>query len=213
MYPAIRSPFRLVIIFCTLLLVFSCQKKQELSENNDIYKVIGLIINILDIPTPPPPPIDASYQESADFRDSIIEQYSAISFKGENIVVAIEPEFKIGYKQISLENEYKKNYQVLLDSLLSTKIEAPINTSKIKSKNNISLIKAPENNELTQTETWGNFDFLVSISKVIFNKKNTRAVVIVSIGSGKISGESSIFLFEKINDEWKILARQVITLS
>lgn len=153
MYVAIKKHFRSFGVLYFLIFYTSCQNKSVTLIDNEAYAVLGVIINSLDIPTPPPPPAYSTDTEVEDFTDSIVKIYSSKDFKRDSIRIAIDTIFNLYYKRIWLDSAYKKDYQPLLDSLLSINEIRRLEISKIPVKKNINLIVAPNNEKLLQKES------------------------------------------------------------
>lgn len=147
-------------------------------------------------PPPPPPSKDGSKSKTINI-DSLNK------VKVEVVVDTIMFEMS---ETRNLKQTYSE-YQKLVDSIpyLSAK---PINTKYIESKKGHSLIFG---DSLDDSNT--KYPQLIGISRISFNKKMNKAAVYGGYSTGSLSSYVNLYLFEKINGEWKIVHEKSIAVS
>ena len=57
------------------------------------------------------------------------------------------------------------------------------------------------------------YDIIINFSRIAFNENNTKAIVIMGVGFGKLNGFSAMYFLEKKNDKWYIKYEKGLTIS
>ncbi|WP_343486385.1 hypothetical protein [Allomuricauda sp. d1] len=184
------SKFKLVCIF---LVIFSLPIRchlQELAKEDK--QIISLIVDKLSFPLAPPPPLKSTNTDTAE-----VEIDSLLNTK---MVIAIYPFMRSTFDE-SGKNKLPEAFKKIIDMSLPTK---PIKSlDGILSTKGHTIILA-DTVELKSRDYFEKFNLLYDFSRIWYNKNRTKAVVEVGLSRSKLNGFSTIFCFDKYNDEWSV---------
>ncbi len=185
---------------------FSCERK-NLSEENT-YRIISELIGHYThelVHLPPPPPEGYRYTLKDSLHDYKI--FYDRSTKKKNIV--IRKKMVLRENDIRLMLEFDSN---LSDELFFfDKKPYLIDINKISKKDRDTIFYY--NNKYTKEEINEKIDVLFSFSKIVFNKKQNKALVVVGVSMGHLNGFSSLLYLEKKHYHWKIVCKKMLSIS
>ena len=205
------------------MIFISCLQSKGVDEE---MVVIGYIYNSIPktIPPPPPPPP----MQNSDF-DSIDNQFDYSKLDSLYFRYAINNQFVISdlNKEIN-KSFFKANSEKLferedIDSLNMALIKKIGNVNTKKNLNKEFLNNYVGKNSLYLNQRFIskdgkekkelNIDGIISFSRVSFNAKKNRAAIVVGIHRGRLDSSSTIYLLEKINENWSIKYYSTIEIS
>lgn len=190
---------------CVLImfLLLSCKKLENRVED-ETYKVVSMLVNSYAIPVLPPPPITPSTNKLDEKFDALKK---ITNFKNEDINIYLN------YLTIQVEGENieinnQKTYKII-DIKDSNFIMKSLDTSKIKVRKNIKF----HNQDMTDPVDFNRVDMVLSFSKINFSPLLDKAVLVIGVSRGNLSGFTSIILCEKINDKWIVTEDRMLSIS
>ena len=184
------------------------------------------MLNEMDVPPPlppPPPSLERAYsQEQKDsidlsylrLRERLIsESFKKRFYKKEKRIVAISKNLGQLNSNYTLDDTFS-NYSDLFMKLKSIKEPKDIDISNIYTNRYDSIIYFSKKLLTKGSREFYDFDFLVSFSRVIFNKKYNRAIVKGSVSTSKLSGASVLYFLKKTaNGRWIIEYEKGLSIS
>jgi len=203
-------------VFILLFVFISCSNGNEINEEiNVIIKMYNSISK--SIPPPPKPSIDS------EISDSIINKTDFNSLKTINFKYAINKKF------INFETEKASNrFRVYKSKELITLTDEDYSlVAKFNSNNSNELINEKafidfNEEEITfidqqfinkEDKKEKGIDGIVSFSKVSFSDDKNKAAIAVGIHRGKLDSSLTIYILERLDEEWKIKSYNVVEVS
>lgn len=205
---------------------FSCEigglnKKEKVNTN----KIINLLINkIIDkqlvyyaFPAHPPNheiSLDSLYKkvekEGAISKDTVQIINKMIIEQGKLLVAIDSSLFTLNENHIKQSKCNKKN-----DFNNSYKIKniKKIDFNKIQKSNFYEVIPSTTGKRLSNKNQSLNYHMHLSFSEIVYNKENSKAVIIVGVALTKLNGFTSIYYLEKKNGLWKVECKKELNIS
>ena len=201
-----------LLLFFSILLSCSCTMgNKETKRQDDVYKVINLVIDTLNNPPSPPlypPPLPKkvedkrlTYQDTIDYRNNVI------TYINRQKVIAIDSTF---YTSILSKITKEMSLSGLVNQRGDLYTKSTINLNYIDIAKEDSLVYF---NKKTMEKRYGSGTYIgvdcrIIITKVILNTKNNKAVIKASLKYEKLESYSATFYLEKKNGLWGIIKRK-----
>jgi hypothetical protein len=212
---------RLIIIPLLSILIFSCSSKQSSTEDQ-LSVVAAVFVRIPKTLPPPPPPlinnevkeednIDYSQLKPLTFNYAINENFVYYDF---DYINEISNQF-MAYKSKELfeEKGLDSSYMKLVQGLSGLKKSDKIDKAKLSELINDDLIFWDKQKITIQEKKELNITGIISFSRVSFNDEFTKAAVAVGDYSEHIGGGVSLYILEKIDNNWVIKYTKVLMMS
>ncbi|WP_062056221.1 hypothetical protein [Aquimarina longa] len=194
------------IIIPLLILGISCSNSNKKNDTKSIkYNVLSSIIDKFGQAQIPPPFPGENINFTSQQLDSIRNQKQKIALYP--IFIKSNENIDIKYKKDDLFNQLLQNLKNIEDSL---KIEP----SKIRTKiqHDLSILDTIKNKTNKHYISY-NYDKLISLSPIVFNKNYNKAIVLVGVKIGYLNSGSSIVFLEKKNGTWRIVYSKEFEVS
>ncbi|TXD49998.1 hypothetical protein [Polaribacter sp. IC073] len=222
---------RKILIIISVFIFYNCSEKRENKVENT-YKIIHLLYN--DITTdhiktlsfpPPQPPLnnDANWDsiyETLELnrkikKDTVKKLKSFIQENGK-LIVALNPtlfvSFLEDFKKEYIE-EYLEDYEVVFDSLKKIKNTLEINVSEIPNNKYSYILPYQKYYSRMPRKGYDKYDMILNFSRIAFNENNTKAIIIMGVGFGKLNGFSAMYFLENRKGKWFIKHEKGLTIS
>lgn len=194
--------------FILLMFIFSCKDQTEPASEKEEYEILNIVVKqIRPISPPPAPPKNYKNLSKIDieiYNNKMRKKDSLEMLKNTYYLGIASHMRKIDSSELDQINGNSPDFRYFSDSInlkeyISPK---PINFTQINSNGNIKILHNYDYDKITQDKM---FIGEIAISRVIFNKKHTKAVVKIDHYKGKHrEGGGSIFFLKKINNTWKL---------
>lgn len=215
----VNNNFKYKTYFFLVLIVFSCQKKDErkLIKENTFQIVSFLMDSLVDgsvnLPNFPPPPNEKNYIFS--IKDSLRNYKHFYTETIRQKKVAVKPTFfSLKKDKISFNNNCKIDITELLSdsSMLNSSLDSiDIKKLTLRSKSIIIPYNDVFKNDIGKG--FSRVDLIFNFSKIIYNKNFNKAIIIVGVSTGKLSGFSTLIYLEKENYHWVIKCEKNLSIS
>lgn len=184
--------FKTMII---LLLISSCKEK-EFHKERTSYDILSAVYKPLAIHIPAPiPPLggDITLKDSLAIHKQVLE-YRKMR-KSRNSNVAVDP-FLFSMEEIDVKKlQLKPKFEKLILKLKSFKRRKPFDISRLKTKEDDTIIEFNDSLLKKNHCDFIKFDKRIKFSRIAFNKNKTLAAVIGSAATSCLAGHTSIFFF------------------
>jgi PBP1b-binding outer membrane lipoprotein LpoB len=216
-----------ISIIILVLLFFSCKKDNiKSSEDKEAYKILSVLfnkicreeMNFYAFPAPPPTPniswdsIKKIMEEDKKIEKDTLKIVNTLLKKNGRLIVAIDSVLKPNWAD-NIKNIKYQGYEKLLEQFISNKDSLSIDVSRISSNKYAFIIPYRENYKYLPRKGYEKFNISLSFSNIKFNKQNTKAIVIMGAGFGKLNGYSAIFFLEKEKEKWLIKWEKGLSIS
>ncbi len=203
-----------------------CSKNFNKTEKEHNYDVIEVLNNhavrekMIFYSFPVPPPNLSLYNDSifkGNLNKDTIQSFQKLIKKNGKLIVAIdtvlEPSFVSHIKNNYLNNCLDKGFKKLYTSFKNLKDTLNIDVLKIY-PNAYSYI-IPNRIHYREMPRGGfeKFNILLKFSRIAFNKKYNKAIVMMAVKFGKLNGFSTIYFLEKKEEMWSITCSKNLTIS
>ncbi len=211
-------------------LFFSCKKENIISKEENTYKVLSVLYNDLTrqeiiysaFPPPPPPPniswdsIKKIMAEDKKIEKDTVRIINNLIKKNGRLIVAINPTLFVPYPdEFKKEHfkEYLDDYSEIFYSFKEIKDTLPIDVSKIPLNKYSYILPYQEFYSKMPKKGYDKYDIILNFSRIAFNKKNTKAIVIMGVGFGKLNGFSAMYFLENTKGKWFIKHVKGLSIS
>lgn len=197
---------RKLFILLNIFMFIACKNNEFQKEEQRTYEIISLMIIELSTSFPPaPPPPGLSSNEFRQQSDSIQKVFNK---KMENVQldVAVYPVMK----PVKFDfDKYKSFIEIKNENNLD---EIPLDLTKI---NNYKDHKLRYFDSLAERKIIERqFDISIQISRIVFNEKYDKALLIVGLGRGKLDGSRTLYILERDNNGlWSIIYKDLLSIS
>lgn len=220
-----------ISIIILAFLFFSCKKENIISnEEENTYKVLSVLYDDLTrqeiiysaFPAQPPNPsiswdsIKKNMELDRKIAKDTVKIIENLIKKNGRLIVAINPKLFIPYTNDFKDEyfkEYLDNYSEIFYSFKEIKDTLPIDVSKIPINKYSYILPYQEYYSKMPKRGYDKYDIILNFSRIAFNKKNTKAIVIMGVGIGKLNGFSAMYFLEKTKGKWYIKFEKGLTIS
>jgi hypothetical protein len=220
-----------ISIIILAFLFFSCKKENIISnEEENTYKVLSVLYNDLTrqeiiysaFPAPPPNPniswdsINKNMELDRKIEKDTLKIIDDLIKKNGRLIVAINSTLFVPYTD-DFKNEHFKdyldNYRELFYSFKKIKDSLLIDVSKIPINKYSYILPYQEYYSKMPKRGYDKYDINLNFSRIAFNKKNNKAIVIMGVGFGKLNGFSAMYFLEKTKGKWFIKQEKGLSIS
>jgi len=220
-----------ISIIILVFLFFSCKKENILSaEEDNTYKVLSVLYNNLcrqkmiyfAFPAPPPNPniswdsIKKNMELDRKIEKDTLRIIDDLIKKNGRLIVAINSTLFVPYTD-DFKNEHFKeyldNYSEIFYSFKKIKDTLPIDVSKIPINKYSYILPYQEYYSKMPKRGYDKYDIIINFSRIAFNENNTKAIVIMGVGFGKLNGFSAMYFLEKKKGKWFIKHEKGLSIS
>ncbi len=196
------------IIVLLVFLAFGCADKHK--ETNTAKNIYALVIDNAVTPFPPPPPPKSDDHFSKQQQEKIFDSINKITLR-----IAIAPAMKISQSDSAVKHQIKDSvFNKLVNRLFKkdTLHTFPLKTPYSYKGHSLSVVESAVLDNKKQL--FEEFDQLIFLSNILFNKKGDHAVVYIGITlPGKLSGATSLYLLKKSKKTWIIEEKLELSIS
>ena len=221
----------LIIIISCFTLFCSCRKKgfKNLEQENT-YEVLSVLYNRISkdeiisaaFPVQPPNPniswdsIKKNMELDREIEKDTVRIIDDLIKKNGRLIVAINSTLFVPYTD-DFKNEHFKeyldNYSELFYSFKKIKDTLPIDVSKIPINKYSYILPYQEYYSKMPKRGYDKYDIIINFSRIAFNENNTKAIVIMGVGFGKLNGFSAMYFLENTKGKWFIKHEKGLTIS
>jgi hypothetical protein len=185
-----------ILAIAILFFVTSCKKDDDsLFVENKINLISDLINSQYALP--PPPPLSNDTITNWKITQKTIDSIRAIKLNIAIYPLLRKPTFN---KDIDLL-EVDKEFKVLIKNFSDIKATREIPIQDIDNKSRHKVVLA-DTIILKKSKDWIEYDLLLNISNLSFNKSFDKAALDIGISRSALWGAGGLYLFEKRNNKW-----------
>jgi hypothetical protein len=189
-----------IYILSSLFLILSCQKNQNnIFEKNQIDLISDIINSQYALPPLPPLPNDTI--TSWEMTQKTIDSVKAVKLNVAIYPLFCKPRLDRGINLGQVDEEFKDLVKKFSDIEFSKKI--PIKDIDDRSRHKVVLA---DTIVLKKSRDWKEYDLLLNISNISFNKNFDKAALDIGISRSALWGSGGLYLFKKDDEnKWKII--------
>lgn len=203
------------ILICFFFIILcACNEKQRQFEDES-YKVLSVLYNRLavQLPIPPMPPSSRNISKADSLKN--IEKIIEFTKLRDSIqqIVAIDPYLSLLILDHFNYSKVKDEFQGLVAELSLLEEKKSLDIHRIKTSRKDSIIELNDSLLDPMVSDYLKFNKLISFSRVAFNEKFTKVVLVASAGTSGRAGFSALYFLRKIDGQWVIIDSTGISIS
>lgn len=216
-----------LIIILPLLFFLNCKKTQKEGKEAK-YEVVQTLYNyitkyhthILAFPvSPPDPKIESDSLQKILERDreiikdttKIVNSY--LEKEGRSVVCIdkkLSPSIGLSKRKIPC---ITKNFDSLYNDFIKIKGTQTLDLTKVKDNKYSVIIPYHDYYPKMSNKGFDKCDMVLTFSRIVFNKEENKAIVIMATNFGRLNGFSALYFLEKEQGKWKIKCREGLSIS
>lgn len=197
--------FKTTLVLLIAFVSINCSTN-TIMDSNQIY---ALIVNHSVVPLPPPrPPFPLSIKSNSIKNKTPKKVLDSI--KNIQLNVAVNSAFKYAFGSIPQLKRHE-DYNALVTLLFEQK-EYNIQAHLITNTNSHNMVVV-DKSKTNRNTIFKDYNALIYLSEITFNRNRNKAVVIMGVSYGKLSGETNLYLLEKKEGKWLIISLKKLSES